>query len=132
MSNKPKPIVPSELRTYYEDWRMSPGLQADGFLFLTGFTGTGVDGTLSADPGTQIRAAFDKVALVLTEAGLDFGAVVEMTTYHVGLKQHLDLFRNIRADYVREPYPAWTAIEVAGFVREGAIVEIRAIARRKD
>ncbi len=126
-----KPIVPRELRAYYDDWRMSPGLEADGFLFLTGFTGSGADGTLSADPGMQIRAAFDKVALVLTEAGLDFGAVVEMTTYHVGLKQHLDLFRSIRADYVREPYPAWTAIEVAGFVREGAIVEIRAIARRK-
>ena len=126
-----KPIVPSELRPYYDEWRMSPGLETDGFLFLTGFTGSGADGTLSDDPETQIRAAFDKVALVLTEAGLDFGAVVEMTTYHVGLKQHLDLFKRLRAEYVREPYPAWTAIEVAGFVREGAIVEIRAIARRK-
>lgn len=76
-----------------------------------------------------MRNAFDKVGSVLEKAGLDFGAVVEMTTYHVGLKDHFDLFKSVRADYVEEPYPAWTAIEVAGFVSDGAIVEIRVIAR---
>ena len=125
-----KAIVPAELRSYYDDWRMSPGLDAGGFVFMTGFTGAGPDGRLSADPETQMRDAFAKVARVLDEAGLDFGSIVEMTTYHIGLKDHLDLFKRIRAEHVREPYPAWTAIEVAGFARDGAIVEIRVIARR--
>ncbi len=31
-------------------------------------------------------------------------------------------------DYVREPFPAWTAIEVAGLRRGGATMEIRVIA----
>ena len=53
-----------------------------------------------------------------------------MTSYHVGLRDHLEIFKQIRARYVVEPYPAWTAIEVAGFVSEGAIVELRCIARR--
>ena len=126
-----KPIVPAELQSYYDDWRMSPGLLVDGFLFLTGFTGAGSDGTLSEDPETQMRNAFDKMGLVLRKANLDFNSIVEMTTYHVGLRDHLDLFKAVRSDYVREPFPAWTAIEVAGFVREGAIVEIRAIARQQ-
>ena len=77
-----------------------------------------------------MRNAFRKIGLVLKEAGLDFGALVEMTSYHVGLREHLSLFKAVRGDYVREPYPAWTAIEVAGFVREGAIIEIRAVASR--
>jgi enamine deaminase RidA (YjgF/YER057c/UK114 family) len=51
-----------------------------------------------------------------------------MTTYHLGLRDHLDLLRSIRAEFVREPYPAWTAIEVAGFVSEGSIIEIRIVA----
>lgn len=122
-------IVPSELKDYYDDWRMSPGLVCKGFVFLTGFTGARADGRLAADPETQIRDAFRKVVLVLDSGGMDFGHLVEMTTYHVGLKDHFDIFQSVRADFVVEPYPAWTAIEVAGFVREGAIVEIRAIAR---
>lgn len=30
-----RPIVPSEMRGLYEDWRMSPGLECGGFIFLT-------------------------------------------------------------------------------------------------
>ncbi|MXN67358.1 RidA family protein [Stappia sp. GBMRC 2046] len=111
---------------------MSPGLEADGFLFLTGFTGAGTDGTMPEDTEMQIRQAFAKVGLVLREAGLSFDSIVEMTTYHVGLRDHLETFKKVRAELVAEPYPAWTAIEVAGFVTEDAIVEIRAIARRNQ
>ncbi|WP_208999946.1 RidA family protein [Stappia sediminis] len=124
--------VPKDLQSYYDDWRMSPGLEADGFLFLTGFTGAGTDGTMPEDTEMQIRQAFAKVGLVLREAGLSFDSIVEMTTYHVGLRDHLETFKKVRAELVAEPYPAWTAIEVAGFVTEDAIVEIRAIARRNQ
>lgn len=124
-----KAIVPSELQPYYDDWKMSPGHLSGDHLFLTGFTGADAAGVLPSDPEAQMRNAFDKVGSVLREAGLGFEALVEMTTYHVGLKDHLDLFKSVRAEYVREPYPAWTAIEVSGFVRDGAVIEIRVIAR---
>ncbi len=126
-----KAIVPSKLQEYYDDWRMSPGLEVDGFIFLTGFTGADPDGRMSQVPEEQMRFAFEKIGAVLKEAKLDFGAIVEMTTYHVGLRDHLEIFKQIRAEHVQEPYPAWTAIEVAGFVHEEAIIEIRVIARRK-
>lgn len=128
---KRKAIVPEGLQSYYDDWKMSPGHLSGDHVFLTGFTGVGADGSMSPDPETQMRSAFEQVGYVLREAGMDFGALVEMTTYHVGLKDHLELFKSVRAEYVQEPYPAWTAIEVAGFVREGAIIEIRTIARKQ-
>jgi enamine deaminase RidA (YjgF/YER057c/UK114 family) len=121
-------IVPPTLKGYYDDWKMSPGLISGDHLFLTGFTGTGPDGTCSPDPETQFRTAFAQVKMVLREAGLDFGAVVEMTTFHIGLRDHLDLFRTVRTEFVREPYPAWTAIEVAGFASADTIIEIRIVA----
>ncbi|WP_226803962.1 RidA family protein [Amylibacter sp. SFDW26] len=108
---------------------MSPGLQSGNHIFFTGFTGANANGDLPSDPEAQMRNAFEKVGLVLKEANLDFGALVEMTTYHIGLRDHLEVFKSIRSEYVQEPYPAWTAIEVSGFVREGAIIEIRVIAR---
>lgn len=107
---------------------MSPGILCGDFLFMTGVTGSGRDGDMPADPATQMRHAFEKIGDVLAEAGLSMGALVEMTTYHVGLREHFDLFDAIRLTYVHEPYPAWTAVEVASLRRPGAIVEIRVIA----
>ncbi len=110
--------------------RLSAGVVAGDFVFLTGMTGALPDGSMPADPEAQFRSAFDKVGEVLALAGLDHAAIVEMTTYHVGLKEHFELFNAVRATYVREPYPAWTAVEVAGLRREGAVVEIRVVAMR--
>ncbi|MDF1792077.1 MAG: Rid family hydrolase [Thalassobaculaceae bacterium] len=123
-----KAVIPAALKSYY-DWKMSPGLISGDHVFLTGFTGTGADGRCSADPETQFRTAFGQVEMVLREAGLDFFAVVEMTTYHIGLRVHLDLFRAVRSEFVGEPYPAWTAIEVSGFASADTIIEIRVVAR---
>ena len=123
-------IIPPEFESTYREWRMSPGLECDGFIFLTGFTGTKPDGTISSDAEHQIRDAFLNVESVLKHGGLDFGNVVEMTTYHLNIQQHLSVFRSVHAEFVVEPYPAWTAIEVSGLIETGALVEIRVIARR--
>ena len=124
-----RPIIPDRLRSYYTDWHMSPGLASGGFVFMTGFSGCGPDGYVPPDPEAQFREAFDQVGMVLQEAGLTFAHVVEMTSYHVGLQDHLALFREVRDEHIAEPYPAWTAIEVSGFVTPGVIIELRVIAR---
>jgi enamine deaminase RidA (YjgF/YER057c/UK114 family) len=110
--------------------KLSPGVVAGDFVFLTGMTGSRSDGSMPSDPEEQFRAAFDKIGLVLAEEGLGHDAIVEMTSYHVGLRAHFDLFNAVRSAYVSEPFPAWTAVEVAGLRREGALVEIRVIASR--
>lgn len=109
---------------------MAPAAEVDGFLFLTGFNGMGLDGKVSVDASTQIQTAFDQVFEVLNEAGLDARHIVEVTSYHVGMRQHFDTFKHIWADRMCEPYPAWTAIEVAGFASEGVVVELRVVAHR--
>ncbi|MEM9779580.1 MAG: RidA family protein [Pseudomonadota bacterium] len=108
--------------------KVSPGVISNGHVFLTGVTGSLPDGTMPLDLEAQIRNAFEKIGAVLAEADLTHAAIVEMTSYHVGLSEHFDLFNTIRSDYVRDPFPAWTAVEVAGLRRPGAVVEIRVIA----
>ncbi|MET1416732.1 Rid family hydrolase [Roseibium sp. HPY-6] len=110
---------------------MAPGSEIGGFVFLTGFNGAGLDGKVWADVATQINTALDQVFDVLIEAGLSAAHVVEVTRYHVGLREYLSTFRAIWAQRMSEPYPAWTAIEVAGFATEGVTVELRVIAHRK-
>ena len=125
------PIIPPELSDYYDTWRMAPGALSGDFLFCTGFTGAAPDGSLSADPEAQAHEAFRQLALTLGEAGLDLSDVVEMTTYHVGLKASLPGFRKVRETLLTPPYPAWTAIGVSELATPGTVVEIRAVARRR-
>ncbi|MEO0994471.1 MAG: Rid family hydrolase [Pseudomonadota bacterium] len=121
-------LAPAPLASFVEDFRMSPGRVAGGFVFLTGVTGVAPDGSLSPDPETQIRTAFEQVRLILAEATLGMEAVVDVTSFHVGLQDHLATFKTVWAEQFRAPYPAWTAIEVAGFVTPGVVVEIKATA----
>lgn len=112
--------------------KLSPGIISGDHIFLTGMTGSAPDGAMPDDPERQFRQAFEKIGAVLEQAGVGYDAIVEMTTYHIGLRQHFDVFSSVRADYVTEPYPAWTAVEVAGLRRKGALVEIKIVATTRD
>jgi hypothetical protein len=84
------------------------------------------DGSVSDDPDTQFRDTFK----FLSAAGLHFGDIVDMTTYHVGLGRHLNAFIKIKDEFVQSPYPAWTAIGVTELITESTLLEIRVIAKR--
>ncbi len=51
-----------------------------------------------------------------------------MTSYHVGLREHLAEFVAAKDRHIAAPYPAWSAIGVSELITEGALVEIRALA----
>lgn len=121
-------IIPAGSEAVVNQLKLSPGVISGNHVFLTGMTGSNPDGSMPERPEDQFRQAFEKIAAVLREAGLGFDAIVEMTSYHIGLRDHFDLFCAVRAEYVVEPYPSWTAVEVAGLRRGGALVEIRVIA----
>ena len=125
----PYAVVPPGFETLDSDWQTSPALVSGGHVFLTGFYGCPMDGPPPADPEAQMRIAFDTVTEVLTAGGLGWRHVVDMTSFHVGLSDHLAQFKAIRSRYVQRPYPTWTALEVAGFAIPGVIVELKVIAR---
>ncbi|WP_299043928.1 Rid family hydrolase [uncultured Tateyamaria sp.] len=121
-------LVPPALRAACAQAGMSPGVVSHNHVFLTGVTGAGPDGAMPDTDEAQFNACFEKIAAVLAEADLGLDAVVEMTSYHVGLRGHFDLFDRVRRLHLADPYPAWTAVEVAGLRRHGAVVEIRVVA----
>lgn len=125
---KKRAIIPLEYSGAAEHLKMSPAILSGNHVFLNGVTGGDLAGQMPNNPEEQFRNCFDKIGTVLGEAGLTFDAIVEMTTYHVGLRGHFDLFDKVRLEHVGKPYPAWTAVEVAGLRREGAVVEVRVIA----
>ena len=66
-------IVPGEMKSFIRDWQMSPGVTANGFLFLSGLNGVPLQGgPISEQPSVQIETAFTQVGMVLANAGLSF------------------------------------------------------------
>jgi enamine deaminase RidA (YjgF/YER057c/UK114 family) len=124
------PLCPPEFSHFIDDWHFSPVLDTGEFVFLSGVTGVGCDDGLASEPEAQIADAFEILERHLHAADLDFDDIVEMTTYHVGLRDHLAAFMTVKDAYIHAPYPAWTAIGVSELITPGTIVEIRVIARR--
>ncbi|MEO0361743.1 MAG: Rid family hydrolase [Pseudomonadota bacterium] len=122
-------VMPENMREMEASWRMSPAVEVGGLLFLTGFNGADLDGRAPGDAEAQIETAFRQVEATLAEAGAGFEHLIEVTSYHVGLRDHLAAFKSAWAKRMRRPYPAWTAIEVAGFATEGVVIELRCVAR---
>jgi len=119
-----------EFANYPAVWHFSLVVDAGDYVFLAGVTGTHPDLSVAADPETQFRDAFKFLGANLAAADLAFDDVVEMTTYHVDLRKHIDTFVKVKDEFVFAPYPAWTAIGITELWTAGTLVEIRVIAKR--
>lgn len=122
-------VIPASMRAMYENSHFAPAARSGDLLICSGQLGVGADGRAIADPAAQFAAAFASVKAVLAEAGLDFSDVIEITTFHVGLTQHLGTFMRAKDAVMPEPYPAWTAIGITELAFPGCLVEIRATAQ---
>lgn len=122
-------IIPDGLEAQYEKLQFAPAVRVGDTLHISGVIGTGPDGKAADDPAAQFTQAFANLSHVLAAAGCGFDDVVEMTTFHVGLQQHMrDFLRAKRAAMGGPPHPAWTAIGIVELAVPGGLVEIRATA----
>lgn len=123
-------VIPPGMEAYYERLHFAPAVRSDDRLYCAGVIGVGADGKAAADPETQFTQAFESLQSVLTAGGVTFADVVDVTTFHVGLREHVRVFAKVKDRFLREPYPAWTAIGVSELLVPGGLVEIKVIARR--
>ena len=127
--DKANVVVPKGQEIFYDRFHFAPAVKDRDRLFCSGVIGIGADGKCSPDPETQFKRAFESLGEVLKESGAGFADVVEITTFHVGLQQHMRTFAKVKDEFLREPYPAWTAIGITELAMPGGLVEIKAIAR---
>lgn len=108
----------------------SAGVRAGNLLFISGLTASDPNGHLVGenDIVRQTEYIFEKMAAVLAAAGADFSHVVETTDYFVDLKDYEKTAAIRRKVFGGPPYPAATGVRVAGLIRAGALIEIKAVA----
>ena len=127
--DKSQVVIPQGMETFYDRLHFAPAVRDGNRLYCSGVIGVGPDGKAPHDPEAQFTLAFELLQSVLTTAGFSFADVIDVTTFHVGLQAHLRTFATVKDRYLREPYPAWTAIGVSELAVPGGLVEIKAIAR---
>lgn len=122
-------ILPDANRRAYDNFHFAPAVRANGLVLLSGQIGVDARGLVPDSPAEEFRNAWRAVGAILAEAGLSFDDVIEYTTFHVGLQNHLATFMAVRDEFIAAPWPAWTAIGISELAVPGARVEIRVTAR---
>ena len=117
-------VVPEEMKVFYEKLHYGPAVRHGDLIFVSGQIGLG------ATQEEEYRSAWQAIEKTLQAAGAGLEDVIEITSYHVGLQENGRTFRKIKDEFIKEPYPAWTAIGITELALPGAHVEIRVIARR--
>lgn len=126
-----KIVVPEWMQPMYDAHHFSPAVIDGDHLRCSGMIGMRPDLSVPEDPRSQFTQAFSNLHGVLAEAGLNFTDVVEITSYHVGLQQHVQVFGEVKDEFVAAPYPAWTAVGVTELAMPGALVEVQITARMR-
>jgi reactive intermediate/imine deaminase len=107
----------------------SQGVRAGNLLFLSGQMPVDSACTLVA-PGDikgQTRQVFENLKAVLGAAGLGLGDLVEIVSYHTNMAD-LGAMNEVKAEYLRADFPAWTALGVTALALPGQMLEIKAVA----
>ncbi|MEU7043179.1 Rid family hydrolase [Streptomyces varsoviensis] len=110
----------------------SAAVRAHGLLFIAGTIGRRADGTIPETIEEQTEIAIRKIEEILRLENLDLSALVDITSYHVDIHQHLSGFSEAKGRLIEAPFPTWTIIGVTGLASPGLLVEIRAIAAYPD
>jgi enamine deaminase RidA (YjgF/YER057c/UK114 family) len=112
-------------------YEYSQSIVAEGpMVHVSGQGGFGPDGEVvgAGDFEGQLRQAYANLAAVLEANGASLATVVKMTVYLARASDY-DAFKRVRHEVFSAPYPASTAIVSGGFLFEGMLVEMDAVAR---
>jgi enamine deaminase RidA (YjgF/YER057c/UK114 family) len=125
---QPERIETAHHQANYEAFDYVPGVIASGrFAFISGQLGIEEDGSVSDDAATQIARAFANLGEIVKAIPASPRDIVDITTYHVGLREYLSLVNTEKKKFFGDWNPAWTAIGITELAIEGAILEIRAV-----
>ncbi len=97
-------------------------------VYIAGQLGVDREGRVAGDIRAQAEQTVKNLKAALAAVGADFHDVVKFNNYLVD-RAHLPIFREVRDSYLpADNRPASTTIAISGLAREGALIEIEAVA----
>ena len=128
MSEMTKEVITAGA-SWPEHYTYSPALRVGNTVYLSGTTGTGDDGKITA-PGDiveQTRQIFRKFEAVLNQEGGTCANIVETKDF-ITTTENYGGTADVRREFFHGSYPTSTGVLVAGLLRKEALIEISAVA----
>lgn len=116
-------------RPWPSHYTYAPAMRVGNTVWLSGTTGTDDSGKITA-PGDiveQTRQIFRKFEALLNAAGGSCEDIVQTNDYFVTTANYKGTAA-VRREFLKGATPASTGVLVAGLLREGALIEISAVA----
>lgn len=118
---------PAELK-FQQDWGYASAVVSGDTVTLSGVVA-------GVRPGeTDLRAgytrAFERIGAVLRNAGVSWDDVIDITTFHTDLTTQMPAIVAVKNQYIKPPFPTWTAIQVSRLIPDNGITEIKIVARK--
>jgi enamine deaminase RidA (YjgF/YER057c/UK114 family) len=107
----------------------SHAAKAGNILYIAGQVAKDVEGNLvgKGDFGTQARQVFTNLKSILDEAGGRIENIVKMTTFLTHF-DYIETYRNVRDEFIQEPYPPNTLLIVDSLAMAEYMIEVEATA----
>jgi 2-iminobutanoate/2-iminopropanoate deaminase len=122
-------IVPQHFPAPTGPWSPAVKAQPGEMLFIAGCVSVDENGNVVA-PGDivgQTHQVMKNFQAVVEAAGMTMSDVVKITNFLTDVRDY-PAMAEVRQQYLKEPYPASTMVEVTGFLYQGLLVEIEGIA----
>jgi enamine deaminase RidA (YjgF/YER057c/UK114 family) len=98
-------------------------------IYTSGEQGREPDGNFPPDIRGQSIRAFENIKAALAAVGASFDHVVKLNVYMIDLRKNQPIYSEVKQQYVNKlAPPASTTVGVAALTREGALVEVEAVA----
>jgi enamine deaminase RidA (YjgF/YER057c/UK114 family) len=132
-------IIPSAgYQKAYDDYGYAPARRVGDTLYISGAAAgrREGEGTDAAAFEAQVRRAFVQLDRVLKASGATFDDVVILNSFHVWdgpdvtlpREEQFAIINKVKAEYIKGPHPAWTAVGTTGLLAPRGVIEIQAIA----
>lgn len=112
---------------FEQDWGFSDAIVTGDTIYLSGVVAGVRDG--ETDLRIGYTRAFERIGEILKNAGASWDDVVEMTSFHTDLTTQMPAIVAVKNNYVKAPFPAWTAIQVSRLIPSNGITEIKIVAK---
>lgn len=107
----------------------SQAVVANGLVFVSGqWPADDQGGIAPGDFQEQARLTFRNLGRVLNEAGASYEDLVHVRTYLLDQADY-DAYKEVRREFLSEPFPATLLICVRDFSFPGMLIEIEAVAQ---
>ncbi len=115
-----------DARGFSQAWRVDG---AQTVVFLAGQVPLSADGQIvgEGDFEAQARQTFENLRTVLDQSGAGFDSIVKATVYLTDISRLPD-YRRVKAEFIADPQPASTALQVTAPAAPEIMIEVEAIA----